>query len=139
MDPAAQPPIMGAAEIRRRLGVSKKWADIQMRSAGWPEPYARLEMGRVWRVEDVEAWIAEHRPRLARPTEVPSPGAETQGTALPDIIQARIESALLHHERAGIEALDVQRGLATGGPDAPVIRLTIADVARIAAHAVDET
>ena len=28
---------------------------------GFPDPVATLAMGNVWRAEDVEKWIAEHR------------------------------------------------------------------------------
>lgn len=54
-------------------------------------------------------------------------------TSLQERIQARLELALIHQERAGFE-VDAARGLATGGPDAPVIRLSLEDVARIAAQ-----
>ncbi|MEV6489499.1 hypothetical protein AB0M20_12845 [Actinoplanes sp. NPDC051633] len=59
-------------------------------------------------------------------------------TSLHEAIQAGIEAALLHHERAGIVAPDQRRGLATGGPDHPTIRLSIQDVARVAARAAEQ-
>jgi hypothetical protein len=58
-------------------------------------------------------------------------------TTLADRIQAALEAALLHHERADILKPEARRGLATGGPDDPVIRLTIEDVARIAAQVAE--
>jgi hypothetical protein len=48
----------------------------------------------------------------------------------------RLHQALDHHERAEIFAPTARRGLAAGGPDVPVIVLTVEDVARIAAQAV---
>lgn len=54
--------LMGAAEIADRLGVSRQRVQQLIARADWPAPYATLEMGRVWRSEDVEAWIREHRP-----------------------------------------------------------------------------
>ncbi|BCJ51827.1 hypothetical protein Asp14428_33020 [Actinoplanes sp. NBRC 14428] len=57
--------------------------------------------------------------------------------SLQERIQARLELALIHQERAGFETLG-RRGLATGGPEETVIRLSIEDVARIAALAVEE-
>jgi prophage regulatory protein len=30
----------------------------------WPAPYDELVQGKVWRREDVEAWIDKHRPGL---------------------------------------------------------------------------
>lgn len=58
-------------------------------------------------------------------------------TSLQERIYAQLELALVHHERAGIESLG-RRGLAGGGPDEPVIRLSLQDVARIAASVAQE-
>ena len=58
-------------------------------------------------------------------------------TSLQDRIQARLEAALIHQERAGFESF-AARGLASGGPDTPVIRLSVEDVARIAAQTAEE-
>jgi hypothetical protein len=30
----------------------------------WPAPYDKLAMGKVWRTDDVETWIQQHRPDL---------------------------------------------------------------------------
>ena len=35
-----------------------------MKRPDFPEPVAVLGMGRIWRTEDIETWIAEHRPYL---------------------------------------------------------------------------
>jgi hypothetical protein len=51
-------------------------------------------------------------------------------------IAARLHQALDHHERAGVSAPAAERGLAVGGPDRPVIVVTVEEVARIAAIAV---
>lgn len=56
--------MMGLAEIARRLGVSKTYARELTGRRSFPEP-TRLTMGYVWSTEDVEAWIARHRPQLA--------------------------------------------------------------------------
>ena len=61
---------MGSAEIGRRLGGIGRTRVYQLtQNRNFPEPVARLEMGNVWLAEDVEAWIAEHRPDIAEPTE----------------------------------------------------------------------
>jgi prophage regulatory protein len=57
----AAPEVMGVAEIARRLGISKSYARELAVGKGFPEP-TRLTMGLVWTTEDVEAWIAQHRP-----------------------------------------------------------------------------
>lgn len=54
--------LVGTSEIRRLLGgVSKQRAYEISRRAGFPEPVAVLDSGRIWLAEDVERWIAEHR------------------------------------------------------------------------------
>ncbi|MGA5304598.1 hypothetical protein ACPCHT_32135 [Nucisporomicrobium flavum] len=58
-------------------------------------------------------------------------------TSLQERIHLRLESALTRQERASFETFG-GRGLATDGPDGPVIRLSMNDVARIAAQAVEE-
>jgi predicted DNA-binding transcriptional regulator AlpA len=55
--------LMGAAEIAERLGVSRQRVQQLIGRADWPAPAATLEMGRVWRTDEVEAWIREHRPQ----------------------------------------------------------------------------
>lgn len=60
---------MGAAEIQERLGISRQWAYTLTARRDFPAPYQVLKMGSVWDAEDVEAWIAEHRPDLAEPVE----------------------------------------------------------------------
>jgi prophage regulatory protein len=54
--------LMGAHEIRVRLGGVSRQRTYQITSrADFPEPLAELEQGKVWRAEDVEAWISAHR------------------------------------------------------------------------------
>ncbi|MEH0928716.1 helix-turn-helix transcriptional regulator [Micromonospora sp. CPCC 205558] len=57
--------LYGRGEIARRLGVSRQRAAEIMARPDFPEPYDVLGMGAVWRIEDVEAWVREHRPHLA--------------------------------------------------------------------------
>jgi hypothetical protein len=56
--------------------------------------------------------------------------------ALADQIAAQLHAVLDRRAAAGVIALDAQRGLAAGGPDEPVIVLTVEDVARLAAQVV---
>ncbi|WP_233219700.1 AlpA family transcriptional regulator [Micromonospora sp. RP3T] len=56
--------LMGAYEIRTRLGVSRQRVEQLMKRPDWPEPYETLATGRVWRTEDIESWIREYRPHL---------------------------------------------------------------------------
>ncbi|WP_420116413.1 helix-turn-helix transcriptional regulator [Micromonospora sp.] len=56
--------LMGAYEIRMRLGVSRQRVEQLMKRPDWPKPYESLATGRIWRTEDIEAWIREHRPHL---------------------------------------------------------------------------
>ena len=59
-------------------------------------------------------------------------------TSFDERVAAQLHAALLHHQRVGIECLHASRGVATGGPEVPVIRLTIEDMAGIAARAAAE-
>ncbi|WP_349308001.1 DNA-binding protein [Pseudofrankia sp. BMG5.36] len=62
-------PLMGAAEIAKRLGVNRTRVNQLLASdPTFPSPYVTLAAGHIWRTEDIEAWIAEHRPagRLRR-------------------------------------------------------------------------
>lgn len=54
--------LVGAAEIGEMLGVSRQRVQQLVSRPDWPEPAVVLAMGKVWRAEDVQAWIAEHRP-----------------------------------------------------------------------------
>ncbi|WDZ84525.1 hypothetical protein [Micromonospora cathayae] len=54
--------LVGVAEIRDMLGgVSRQRANVITNAKGFPDPVATLRMGKVWRRQDVEQWIAEHR------------------------------------------------------------------------------
>jgi prophage regulatory protein len=53
--------LMGPGEIRERLGRLSRQRVYQITSnPTFPEPYDELQMGKVWRIEDVEAWIRDH-------------------------------------------------------------------------------
>jgi prophage regulatory protein len=52
-----------AAEIRQRLGGITRQRVYQLtQRSDWPTPYDELVQGKVWRREDVEAWVEQHRP-----------------------------------------------------------------------------
>lgn len=55
---------MGAGEIGDRLGVSRQRVQQLAARDNFPKPYDELQMGKVWLIKDVEAWIREHRPDL---------------------------------------------------------------------------
>jgi len=49
--------IVGSAEIGRMLGgLSRQRIQQLINRPDFPKPEAELEMGKVWRREDVEAW-----------------------------------------------------------------------------------
>jgi predicted DNA-binding transcriptional regulator AlpA len=56
--------LMGAWEIRQRLGYSRGWVERLISRRDFPAPYQVLRMGSVWDSADVEAWIQEHRPEI---------------------------------------------------------------------------
>ena len=57
------PTIMGTHEICTRLNSISRQRVYQLTlRADFPPPIARLAQGKVWRTDDVEAWIRTHRP-----------------------------------------------------------------------------
>jgi hypothetical protein len=61
-------PILGIVqmgEIAAMLGVSRQRANELSLRAGFPEPYGALSTGRVWLLEDVEAWAKASGRKLA--------------------------------------------------------------------------
>ncbi|MEU7572286.1 DNA-binding protein [Micromonospora sp. NPDC049240] len=61
---------MGTHEIRVRLGgISRQRVyELTLRRT-FPEAVADLAQGKVWLADDVERWIAVHRPDLAEESE----------------------------------------------------------------------
>ena len=60
--------LMGAGEIRDRLGgISRQRVQQIIGRPTFPKPYDSLQMGKVWRIEDVEAWIREYRQDIDEP------------------------------------------------------------------------
>lgn len=54
---------MGAAEIAKRLGVGRTRVNQLLKEdPSFPQPVSTLAAGHIWHTEDVERWIAEHRP-----------------------------------------------------------------------------
>jgi predicted DNA-binding transcriptional regulator AlpA len=53
--------LVGAYEIRDLLGVSRQRVYQLTGRADFPEPVAHLTQGKVWTLDDIEAWIKEHR------------------------------------------------------------------------------
>jgi prophage regulatory protein len=60
----AKPSLMGTGEIMNRLGVSRQRAHQLTSRTDFPQPYAVLILGCVWRTTDVDVWIRDHRPEL---------------------------------------------------------------------------
>jgi prophage regulatory protein len=60
---------MGAAEIQKRLGLSRARTYNIVSRRGFPEPYQTMAMGSIWLESDVEAWIAVHRPTISEEPE----------------------------------------------------------------------
>jgi prophage regulatory protein len=67
--------LMGAGEIGDRLGVSRQRVQQLISKPDFPKPYDELQMGKVWRITDVEEWIRDKRPDLsdAEPGETLTP------------------------------------------------------------------
>jgi predicted DNA-binding transcriptional regulator AlpA len=62
--------LLGTHEIRIRLGgISRQRAHQITTTETFPKPVATLMLGKVWRADDVEAWIRRYRP-ARHPTDV---------------------------------------------------------------------
>jgi prophage regulatory protein len=58
--------LLGAHEIRVRLGGVSRQRAYQITSrADFPTPIADLAQGKIWLHDDVEKWMADHRPHQA--------------------------------------------------------------------------
>jgi prophage regulatory protein len=58
--------LVGTGELLHMLGVSRTRVAFLVKQPDFPEPYDELIMGKVWRLEDVQAW-AEQRRRTLQP------------------------------------------------------------------------
>jgi len=56
--------LMGAGEIGERLGVSRQRVQQLAVKPNFPKPYDELQMGKVWLIADIEAWVREYRKDL---------------------------------------------------------------------------
>ena len=70
---------MAAGEIRVRLGISRQRVYQLSLRPDWPVPYDELTVGKVWRREDIEEWIATHRPWFVRQTDCAEPDSSGSG------------------------------------------------------------
>jgi predicted DNA-binding transcriptional regulator AlpA len=64
--------VVGAAEIRDGLGVSRQRVQQLISRPDFPKPYDTLSMGKVWLREDIERWAQQRQMRLTG-------GAEDEG------------------------------------------------------------
>jgi prophage regulatory protein len=78
--------LVGAHEIRDLLGVSRQRVYQLAGRSDFPRPVATLAQGKIWLVNDIEAWISTHRTttpkaRQARPNE-PGPLIPHRGSVV---------------------------------------------------------
>jgi predicted DNA-binding transcriptional regulator AlpA len=48
--------VVGTPEIAEMLGVSRQRVDALSRQVGFPEPAAKISLGRIWLRSDIEEW-----------------------------------------------------------------------------------
>ena len=63
--------LAGAHEIRELLGVSRQRVYQLAARSDFPEPVAILAQGKVWAIDDIERWIADHRASRAAADPLP--------------------------------------------------------------------
>ncbi|MFY1652691.1 helix-turn-helix transcriptional regulator [Solwaraspora sp. WMMB762] len=56
--------LVASQEVQEMLSVSRTRAYQITNSKSFPDPVAVLSVGRIWRTDDVEQWIKQHRPDL---------------------------------------------------------------------------
>ncbi|WFE22352.1 AlpA family phage regulatory protein [Solwaraspora sp. WMMD937] len=56
--------LVASQEVQEMLSVSRTRAYQVTNSKSFPDPVAVLSVGRIWRTDDVEQWIKQHRPDL---------------------------------------------------------------------------
>lgn len=54
--------LMGATEIRERMGWSRQWTYTMTHRRDFPPPRWVIAAGDIWWADDVEAWITVHHP-----------------------------------------------------------------------------
>jgi hypothetical protein len=59
--------LIPAAEIARMAGVSRQRAHVIAALDGFPTPTVASSLGKLWRREDVEKWLASWQRRPGRP------------------------------------------------------------------------
>ncbi len=57
--------LMTTGDIAERMGVTRERVRQLSHREDWPAPSRVIGELRAWRRDDVEAWIAQHRPGLA--------------------------------------------------------------------------
>ena len=82
--------LLGAAELGALLGVSRARVTQLMAKSWFPEPVARLKLGGIWELADIERMAAETGRTLnydalaalsGADPDSPSPGGVSSGTA----------------------------------------------------------
>ena len=58
--------LVGAHEIRAMLGVSRQRVYQLAGKPDFPKPVAKLAQGKIWDLDDIEAWMVIYRSRKAR-------------------------------------------------------------------------
>lgn len=65
--------LVGSGEVVEMLGVSRqRVAQLAASFPDFPEPEVELSAGRIWKREDIEAWITAHPERVPRRADLPT-------------------------------------------------------------------
>lgn len=70
--------LVGAHEIRAMLGVSRQRVYQLAGKPDFPKPVARLAQGKIWNLDDIEAWMTTYRSRRRRALEAATPRIEAR-------------------------------------------------------------
>ena len=63
---------IGPGEIAAIVGVTRQRIDQLSREKGFPDPWAELMTGRIWRDSDIREWAANRKVTRGRPKKATS-------------------------------------------------------------------
>lgn len=58
--------LLGIAELADEFDTSRQRAHQIANTKGFPEPIARLAMGPIWSLDDVQSWVMKHPRRRTK-------------------------------------------------------------------------
>lgn len=117
--------VLGSAEMCRLLGVNRQRLSVLAQRSSFPEPTARLSMGAIWRLDDVQAFaVASGRRLHAEELDALNVAAGNDSPATPSELMGTAEIAI----GLGVSRQRVVQLAQTASFPRPVARLAMGAV-----------